>query len=169
MWYFLKIAECEVILKKRSPDRTAISVSLSKELLAEIDGRAGALGLSRSQYLALISRKDIDKGGPLTIPATDADHPARSVDIKRETIDFLTHALTEYERCQKSVKPEPPEPLAETELWLRFVDELDEISRHKWTESQKAVRDIGAERAIRDWLHKHRALWAAAQDLESDE
>ena len=153
-------------MKKRSPDQCAISVSLSKELLADIDARAKALDLSRSQYLSLIARTDIVQGGPLTIPATDAEHPAGSVD-SRQIIDFLIVALTKYEACQKTAKPEPPGPLAETDLWLRFVDELDEISHHKWNESVKAGRNIGAERAIRDWLEKHRALWAAAQDQES--
>ena len=149
-------------MKLRSPDQTAISVSLSKSLLADIDARAKALGLSRSQYLAQIARTDIDQGGPLTITAN-------SVDIKQETVAFLIVALTEYENCRQITKAQPPEPLADTPLWQRFVDELDEISRHKWTESQKAGYDIGAERAIRDWLQKHRALWAAAQDLEAGE
>jgi hypothetical protein len=152
--------------KPRSKDQTAVSISLSKGLLAEIDARAKALGLARSQYLAQIARDNIDKGGPLVIPAADATQLPRIVDRKAEVIEFLKIALTEFESCQnqKSAVPEPPEPLAETELWLRFVDELDEISRHKWIESQKAGNDIGAERAIREWLQKHHALWAAAQE-----
>ena len=49
-------------------NQTAISVSITKDLLARIDDRANALGLTRSRYLAVIAQIDIDKGGPLTIP-----------------------------------------------------------------------------------------------------
>jgi hypothetical protein len=152
--------------KPRSKDQTAISISLSKGLLAEIDDRVKTLGLSRSQFLAQIARKNIDQGGPLVIPAADTTQPSRIVDLKAEIIEFLKIALMKYEsyKKQKSAVPEPPEPLAETELWLRFVDELDEIAQHKWIESEKAGDDIGADRAIREWLQKHHALWVAAQE-----
>jgi len=53
--------------------------------------------------------------------------------------------------------------------WTVCVDELDEISRHKWNASVDAGCDIGADRAIREWLQKHHALWAAAQDLPAPE
>ena len=152
--------------KQRSNDQTAISISLSKGLLAEIDARAKALGLSRSQFLAQIARTNIDQGGPLVIPAVDTAQPSKIVDLKAEVVEFLKIALTKYEsyRKQKSAVPEPPEPLAETELWQRFVDELDEIAQHKWIESEKAGDDIGGDRAIREWLQKHHALWVAAQE-----
>jgi hypothetical protein len=88
------------------------------------------------------------------------------VDRKAEIIEFLIIALSKYESCQnqKSAVPEPPEPLAETKLWLRFVDELEEIAKHKWNASVDAGYDIGADRAIREWLQKHHALWIAAQE-----
>jgi len=31
--------------------------------------------------------------------------------------------------------------------------------RHKWLESEKAGFDIGFERALTDWIVKHRAKW----------
>jgi hypothetical protein len=31
--------------------------------------------------------------------------------------------------------------------------------RHKWIESEKAGHDIGFERALTDWIIKHRATW----------
>lgn len=55
-------------------------------------------------------------------------------------------------------------PIADSDLWRYFLKERDEILRHKWIESKNAGYDIGMDRAIRDWLEKHHALWAAAQD-----
>jgi hypothetical protein len=49
-------------------------------------------------------------------------------------------------------------------LWQYFLKERDEILRHKWIEAKNAGYDIGMDRAIRDWLKKKHALWAAAQD-----
>ena len=34
-----------------------------------------------------------------------------------------------------------------------------EIERHKWIESEKAGGDIGFERALTDWIVKHRSKW----------
>jgi hypothetical protein len=31
--------------------------------------------------------------------------------------------------------------------------------RHKWIESEKAGYDIGFERALLDWIVKHRSAW----------
>ncbi len=46
------------------------------------------------------------------------------------------------------------DPLAEIERSQR-----EEIEKYKWIESQKAGRDIGWERAQREWLHKHFTDW----------
>ena len=62
-------------VKERSKGQTAVCISLSKAQLAGIDARAAALNLSRSQYLALVARKDIMRGGPLLIPSPDAAKP----------------------------------------------------------------------------------------------
>lgn len=40
-----------------------------------------------------------------------------------------------------------------------FLAELDEIRRYKWIESQKAGEDIGFDRALVEWVTKHRDLW----------
>lgn len=55
---------------------------------------------------------------------------------------------------------------AEGEDWVRssalykeFLAEREEILRHKWLESEKAHHDIGFERALLDWVVKHRAAW----------
>ena len=51
----------------RGLDRTAISVSMTKEMVAEIDVRAKALGLNRSQYLVLLAKSDLSEGGALML------------------------------------------------------------------------------------------------------
>lgn len=44
-------------------------------------------------------------------------------------------------------------------LYQEFLAERDEILRHKWIESEKQGRDIGFERALLDWIRKHRDGW----------
>ena len=44
-------------------------------------------------------------------------------------------------------------------LYREFLAEREEILRHKWLESEKIGRDIGFERALLDWIVKHRAAW----------
>lgn len=53
--------------KSRSDGQTAISVSMSADLLTAIDSRAEALGLSRSQYLAQLARTDLIHRGDLVL------------------------------------------------------------------------------------------------------
>jgi hypothetical protein len=66
--------------KPRSPGQAAVSVSLEKVLLAEIDQRAKALGISRSAYFAQLARADIAERAPLVITERNiptSSHPAR--------------------------------------------------------------------------------------------
>lgn len=44
-------------------------------------------------------------------------------------------------------------------LYQEFLAEKEEILRHKWIESEKAGHDVGFEKALLDWLVKHRAEW----------
>lgn len=44
-------------------------------------------------------------------------------------------------------------------LYREFLAEREEILRHKWIESEKAGHDIGFERALLDWIVKHRSSW----------
>jgi hypothetical protein len=58
--------------------------------------------------------------------------------------------------------------LKNSSLYREFLAEREEILKHKWIESEKAGQDIGFERALTDWIVKHRAKWrkerqAAAQ------
>jgi hypothetical protein len=44
-------------------------------------------------------------------------------------------------------------------LYKEFLAERAEILKHKWIESEKAGRDIGFEKALLDWIMKHRSNW----------
>ena len=44
-------------------------------------------------------------------------------------------------------------------LYKEFLAEREEILKHKWIESEKAGRDIGFERALLDWIVRHRSQW----------
>lgn len=48
-------------------------------------------------------------------------------------------------------------------IYQEFLAERHEILRHKWLESEKAGRDIGFERALLDWIRKHRSAWRNAR------
>ena len=49
----------------------------------------------------------------------------------------------------------------ESLLYKEFLAEREEILRHKWIESEKAGHDIGFEKALLDWIVKHRSSWRA--------
>jgi hypothetical protein len=66
------------------------------------------------------------------------------------------------------MKKEPDMPVAQEDqpqfvknsvLYKEFLAEREEILKHKWIESEKAGRDIGFERALLDWIVKHRSQW----------
>src|SRR6059058_2306331 len=44
-------------------------------------------------------------------------------------------------------------------LYKEFLAEREEILKHKWIESEKAGKDIGFEKALLDWIVKHRSHW----------
>ena len=46
-------------------------------------------------------------------------------------------------------------------LYREFLAEREEILRHKWIESEKAGYDIGFEKALLDWVMRHRGGWRA--------
>jgi hypothetical protein len=48
-------------------------------------------------------------------------------------------------------------------LYQEFLAEREEILRHKWFQSEKVGHDIGFEKALLDWIVRHRAAWRAAR------
>jgi hypothetical protein len=51
-------------------------------------------------------------------------------------------------------------------LYQEFLAEREEILRHKWIESEKKGKDIGFERALLDWIRKHRESWRGARNTK---
>jgi hypothetical protein len=49
----------------------------------------------------------------------------------------------------------------QSNLYQEFLAEREEILRHKWIESERLGYDIGFERALLDWIRKHRDRWRA--------
>ena len=57
--------------------------------------------------------------------------------------------------------------LRNSNLYREFQAEREEILRHKWIESEKAGYDIGFERALTDWIVKHRSKWQKGRKASS--
>ena len=57
--------------------------------------------------------------------------------------------------------------LKSSSLYREFQAEREEILKHKWIESEKAGHDIGFERALTDWIIKHRSSWRKARQVAS--
>lgn len=58
---------------------------------------------------------------------------------------------------------DPKQMVMNSALYREFLAEREEILRHKWLESEKAGYDIGFERALLDWIVKHRTNWRASR------
>lgn len=44
-------------------------------------------------------------------------------------------------------------------VYKGFLEERDEVLKHKWLESEKKGYDIGYSTALIDWILKHRTNW----------
>lgn len=64
---------------------------------------------------------------------------------------------------QPAAKNDSKEIVMNSALYREFLAERDEILKHKWIESEKAGYDIGFERALLDWIVKHRSNWRRAR------
>ena len=53
-------------------------------------------------------------------------------------------------------------------LYQEFLAEREEILKHKWLESERAGEDIGFEKALLDWIRKHRDDWRASRRAVND-
>jgi len=49
--------------------------------------------------------------------------------------------------------------LESSALYKKFIEERNEILKHKWLESEKAGQDIGFEKALLSWVCYHRDKW----------
>jgi hypothetical protein len=62
-----------------------------------------------------------------------------------------------------SESPTTREFVKQSSLYQEFLAEREEILKHKWIESERLGYDIGFERALLDWIRKHRESWRAAR------
>ena len=58
-----------------------------------------------------------------------------------------------------AAQPEQSAFVKNSVLYKEFLAEREEILKHKWIESEKAGTDIGFEKALLDWIVKHRSNW----------
>ena len=54
----------------------------------------------------------------------------------------------------------------QSSLYQEFLAEREEILKHKWLESERLGYDIGFERALTDWIVKHRAKWRKSRHAQ---
>ena len=59
----------------------------------------------------------------------------------------------------KSSPDEGASLVRNSSLYREFLAEREEILRHKWIESEKVGHDIGFEKALLDWVMRHRGGW----------
>jgi hypothetical protein len=59
--------------------------------------------------------------------------------------------------------PENRDFVKQSSLYQEFLAEREEILKHKWLESERLGYDIGFERALLDWIRKHRDRWRASR------
>ena len=78
----------------------------------------------------------------------------------RPTVTFLSNSLMPN---NSNDSQGGTEFIKQTSLYREFQAEREEILRHKWFESEKAGYDIGFERALTDWIIRHRAKWRRAR------
>ena len=76
-------------------------------------------------------------------------------------VRFLSSKHLRFANIPDQMKePLPADDLLKnSSLYKEFQAEREEILKHKWIESEKAGRDIGFERALTDWIIKHRSKW----------
>jgi hypothetical protein len=67
----------------------------------------------------------------------------------------MTHFAQEPSTTREFVK--------QSSLYQEFLAEREEILKHKWLESERLGYDIGFERALLDWIRKHRENWRASR------
>jgi hypothetical protein len=65
----------------------------------------------------------------------------------------------ENSRPMPSVSEDRSRFVKNSVLYKEFLAEREEILKHKWIESEKAGADIGFERALLDWIVRHRSNW----------
>ena len=69
--------------------------------------------------------------------------------------------------AMRASSEDQPQFVKNSVLYKEFLAEREEILKHKWIESEKAGKDIGFERALLDWIVKHRSNWRERRRKEA--
>ena len=85
--------------------------------------------------------------------------------VSAKPLTFLGFSRN-YPRVMSATTDESTELVRESLLYKEFLAEREEILRHKWIESEKAGHDIGFEKALLDWIVKHRSSWRAQRQRD---
>ncbi|HEX4342506.1 MAG TPA: hypothetical protein VH255_03895 [Verrucomicrobiae bacterium] len=64
---------------------------------------------------------------------------------------------------ETKAQPSSDDLLKNSSLYREFQAEKEEILKHKWIESEKLGYDIGFDKALTDWIVKHRSKWRRAR------
>ncbi len=75
--------------------------------------------------------------------------------LTRNPISFLM----DKSLVMRASSEDQPQFVKNSALYKEFMAEREEILKHKWIESEKAGADIGFEKALLDWIMKHRSNW----------
>jgi Domain of unknown function (DUF4032) len=65
-----------------------------------------------------------------------------------------------------SLAADPNAVFRNSALYREFLLEREEILKHKWYLSEQAGSDVGFEKALLDWIVKHRAQWRSQREKE---
>jgi hypothetical protein len=71
------------------------------------------------------------------------------------------------EPAMPSLEGDQAQFVKDSAFYKEFLAERAEILKHKWIESEKAGKDIGFERALLDWIVKHRSNWRERRRKEA--
>jgi hypothetical protein len=89
----------------------------------------------------------------------------RSDKFRAEAFDGSA-AFMEITSHMSTSPDENTDLVKESLLYKEFLAEREEILRHKWIESEKAGHDVGFEKALLDWIVKHRSSWRTQRQQE---
>ncbi len=99
-------------------------------------------------------------------------HGNKTPDIDRssgEKKDKTTNRpnMVSINECAQKTSKSSKEFVKKSSLYQEFLVECEEILRHKWLESERIGHDIGFERALLDWIRKHREDWRGTRRADS--
>lgn len=114
--------------------------------------------LMRTRISGLISPNSPRTSSPASNPAPGS---ARPLLLQARMKKFLSPEKTSTGGgiAAARTSDHPLDLVKDSVLYKEFLAEREEILRHKWLESEKAGHDIGFEKALLDWIVRHRSSW----------